>query len=145
MLFRSPLSQSNQFISKGIISTKYIDTTITVTSSSGKVYNLSRNQALLDITLNSGNSGGAIIKMGKTIEDDEVIGISDFIITPIWPYYTELTKMFETSVKSGATGFVGGINPVTIFSLFTKILASSSVGISGCVSIDEVKKIMKWN
>ncbi len=141
-----PLKLTSQFISKGIISTKYIDSTIIVTrpAPSGKVYKIARNQALLDITLNSGNSGGAIIKIGKSINEDEVIGIADFIITPISPYYEFLKGELENSINGPAKGLVGGIDPVKMLYNFVQFLGSSSVGISGCVSIDHVKDVMGW-
>lgn len=134
-----PLSIPNPFVSRGIISTKYTDTANSVSRPTGTLYRMPRNQALLDITLNSGNSGGPIVRTGKTIDDDEVIGIADFIITPMWPYYESLNTMLESSINSGASAQLAGVDPVRLFYLFAKVLGSSSVGISGCVSVDHIK------
>ena len=90
-------------------------------------------QALLDLTMNKGNSGGAIIKLGNTIEDDEVIGIADFIINPIGSMADSLINTFN---RSSGNLELSGIDPNRTFSLFTQILSSTSIGVSGCISLN---------
>jgi serine protease Do len=126
-----PIGITQQFISKGIISTKYIDSN-NVVDSLGVLVKKPRNQALLDLTMNRGNSGGAIIKLGKTINDDEVIGIANFIINPVGGKADSLINQYNNSqgVK---------VNDIDITQTFGEIidyLSSTSIGVSGCVSID---------
>ena len=130
-----PIGIEQKFISRGIISTKYIDTTITIITPFSKT-KYDRSQALMDITMNRGNSGGAIVLLGETIDSDVVIGIADFIINPIGGISDKLIKQFDNA--SGAIA-IQGIDPNQTFSDFTKILSSISIGVSGCVSINHVK------
>ena len=132
-----PIGISQKFISKGIISTKYVDTLIFNTLYSKLKYN--RSQALLDMTMNKGNSGGAILLLADKEENDEVIGIADFIINPIGGLAETLIKTFDS--RSGIVQ-LGGIDPNQTFSNFTKILSASSIGVSGCVSINHIKSVL---
>lgn len=127
-----PLAMKTQFVSKGIISTKYVDT---IYLKSDRNKNASRHQALLDLTLNKGNSGGAIIALGDNASEDRVIGIADFIITPIGNIGDSLISIFKPGLGQIT---LSGIDPNEVYILFTKFLQSTSVGISGCVSVNHV-------
>ena len=127
-----PLGIAQQFISRGIVSTKYVDSTNLIFNGNQKKILKPRKQALLDMTMNKGNSGGAIIKPGITANDDEVIGIADFIINPIGGIADQLIKIFDQ--QSGGV-LISNIDPNAVFSHFTKMLAQTSIGVSGCVSI----------
>ena len=50
-----PLGMTHQFISKGILSSKYLNNKIRI-ELFGKGFDMARQEALLDITLNRGNS-----------------------------------------------------------------------------------------
>lgn len=128
-----PLGMQQQFISKGIVSTKYLENDNFLIDVNGKTTTIPRNQALLDMTLNKGNSGGAIVKIGKTIDEDEVIGIADFIINPIGNKGDDLIK--HLNANAGAIK-IQGVDPNAMFSLLATFINSSSNGISGCVAID---------
>ncbi|RYZ94235.1 MAG: hypothetical protein EOP47_28220 [Sphingobacteriaceae bacterium] len=67
------------FVSRGIVASKSVDTTVSVTNN-GKVVQMPRSEALLNLT--QYRSGGAIIKMGATVYDDELVGIANFITLP---------------------------------------------------------------
>lgn len=129
-----PLGIPQQFVSKGIISTKYIDSSNIIIKDYKTKILMPREQALLDLTLNRGNSGGAIVKLGETFNDDEVIGIADFIINPMGSEADQLIKKFDQSYGIS----LQGVDPNFVFSKFTKILSSMSIGVSGCVSIKYV-------
>ena len=127
-----PIGIKEKFISKGIVSNKHIDTSINYVNNNIKI-NKPRNQALLDITLNRGNSGGAVIKIGNSIEEDEVIGIADFIITPSG----FLTEDFIKNIEQRSGGVqLGGIDPNAMFSVLSRILSAISIGVGGAVSIN---------
>lgn len=130
-----PIGIEQKFITKGIVSTKYIDTSIAIYTPYGRT-KYDRSQALMDITMNRGNSGGAVVLLGNTINDDVVIGIADFIINPIGGIADTLIKQFD---NSSTAVFIGGIDPNKTFSDFTKIISSISIGVSGCVSINHIK------
>lgn len=126
-----PIGIDKKFISKGIVSTKYESQR--AINRNGIIIPTSRDEALLDMTLNRGNSGGAIIKIGKTIEDDEVVGIADFIITPFGGSSENLIQLLD-SRKGGMT--LGGVDPFETLALFGNVLASLSIGVGGLVSIN---------
>lgn len=129
-----PIGIEQKFVSRGMVSTKYIDSNITV-NFGGNNIKFQRQTALLDLTMNRGNSGGAIMTFGETIDKDEVIGIADFIINPIGGQAENLIKKFDYA--SGAVK-IGGIDPNQTFSDFTNFISSLSIGVSGCVSINHV-------
>jgi serine protease Do len=136
-----PLGISDQFISKGILSSKYIDSSIIINN----ITKIKRSVALLDLTINRGNSGGPIIKLGKDISDDKVIGIADFLITKNGPnaekLITELNdKKIDVQINDGKGNL---INLIVIFKMFAEAIAYSSNGISGCVSINHFLQSLK--
>ncbi|WP_161499356.1 S1 family peptidase [Flavipsychrobacter stenotrophus] len=134
-----PLAIQQQFVSKGIISTKYINENNAIAISDGKVVTMPRHESLLDVTMNPGNSGGAIIKIGDTPDKDEVIGIADFIINPIAGIADELTSKFK-----GAAGLkIMGVDPNITFAGFTELFKTTSNGISGCISLNHVIDALK--
>jgi serine protease Do len=139
-----PLGISTPFISKGIISTLYTTNILVPTTNGSNSTIFPRRQALLDLTLNKGNSGGAIVKLGKTEEEDAVIGIADFIINPIAGVSDNLNLMFLNATSSGGSFELFGINPIKMFSLFTQLFEHSSVGVSGCVSFNHVMTALGW-
>lgn len=130
-----PLAIEQKFVSRGMVSTKYIDSNITV-NYGGTNIKFERQTALLDLTMNRGNSGGAIVTFGETMDKDEVIGIADFIINPISGVADDLIKYFD---NSSGNVLISGIDPNKTFSVFTEFLKSSYNGVSGCVSINHVK------
>lgn len=79
-----PFGDSTQFVSKGIISTKLTRVAFSDISIAGKSVKIAelRNELLLDITSNHGNSGGALLKLNSTINEDVVVGIIDYSLTP---------------------------------------------------------------
>lgn len=135
-----PFGMMKQFISKGIISSKSTDTG----SYRGinAITKFSNNSALIDITMNKGNSGGAIIKLGATVDDDEVVGVADFIITPVGKDITDLLGELQKSNNSGGSVYIEGINPNDSMAKITQVLTSLSDGISGCVSIEYLQTLI---
>ncbi len=145
-----PLGYKQQFISKGIISTKYQRNPNEVTQL-GIKYNYPREEALLDLTLNRGNSGGAIIKIGKTIADDAVIGIADFIINPLGSNADTIIKSATPVIgnilfnsQTDATGnVISGHDPNKTTVIFAEAISNLSIGVSGCVSINYIYRFLK--
>lgn len=136
-----PIGIKQQFLTEGIISTKYIE-------DSNKVYYANRtffaprDQALLDITLNRGNSGGAIIKIGDTINDDEVIGIADFIITPAG---SQSEQMINLLLSASGGVKISGVDPNYVFAQIFSIISNLSIGVSGCISINHLVSWLAHN
>jgi serine protease Do len=129
-----PLGIKQQFVSVGIESTKYIDTITYSINGIAKDKKL-REQSLCDLTLNEGNSGGAIVKLGNTPNEDKVVGIADFIIIPYAQTLRGLTDTIKERLKYGDIG-INGIPAMATSQLFSDALSQASNGISGCVSID---------
>ncbi len=145
-----PLGMSQQFISKGMLSTKYLNNNIAF-EHLGKPYSMPRNEALMDITLNRGNSGGAIVKIGKTLNDDEVIGIANFIINPIGNYADSIINStsdpdfkFQLNQVQDSTGkIISGGDMNGWLRKMAEAHKSTSIGISGCVSINHLMAVLK--
>jgi serine protease Do len=133
-----PLGNSLRFISKGIISTKYVNREQAL-----------RNEALLDLTLNAGNSGGAIVRVGKSSAEDEVIGIADFILPPV--NTNDIVEFLKPGIGGGqlnrrvdsAGNVVSSYDPNAIAVYLLRIIGSLPTGVSGCVSINYVSNYLK--
>lgn len=129
-----PLGLSYQFISRGTLSTKYVDSTMRYKRGNSPEKIIQRSVALLDLTLNKGNSGGPIIRLGASIEEDEVIGIANFLINP---FGQNAEKLSEQLNKDNINyRLPSGISLTESLKLFSAAVIYSANGISGCVSID---------
>lgn len=136
-----PLGVKQRFISQGLFSTKWKDT-INWYVNNKIVDTLSRDVAWLDLTMNKGNSGGAVIKLGDTPEDDKVIGIASFILNP-YARDAGFLADFLSSDKPKMDIIMGGISSNRVNELYSKAIANNSIGVSGCISIDYVLKFLK--
>ena len=133
-----PIGIKQQFLTKGIVSTKYTEYSNKVTYNNRAFFS-PRSQALLDITLNRGNSGGAIIKVGKTIDKDEVIGIADFIITPVG---SQSEEIIQNLISASGAVTISGVDTNLVFAKLFDIISSLSIGVSGCVSINYLTSLL---
>lgn len=146
------LGYKQQFITSGIVSTKLQDQYFVTNDTTKKTDTIFRDIALLDLTTNKGNSGGAIIKIGKSINEDEIVAIQSFIINPM----ADAIKSIDSFVdKNNNTQFVSNfstdslgrvisgndINYIT--SVFAKALSFISIGITGSYSIDYLSALLK--
>lgn len=140
-----PLSYQQNFLSSGICSTKY---------QQGLDYNYLgfrrhkiRDIMLVDITLNKGNSGSPIVKVGNTPANDEVVGIFDFINNPLAPMAEELEKESKKHAGTAGTERDTITGQMFMFSTDTEIFAQGlqilPTGINGCISIDYLKDCLK--
>lgn len=128
-----PLGLDKPFISSGILSTK-----ISTPGHLGQGTN--RDAALLDITLNKGNSGGPVILFGKEPKDDKVIGIATFTLSPL---SLPLAQIVQTAQQFPGTGFIMGVNFKEFSMLIKNAFESTSVGIGGCISVDYMRSKLK--
>ena len=136
-----PFGIPKAFITKGIVSTKLQDTSAYVDNTSHTLIRTPVNHALMDITMNKGNSGGPVIKLGNSILTDEVIGVADFIITPVGQDITNLLGDLNKANNSGGSVQIMGIDPNQSMSKIAQVLTNISNGISGCVSIEYLKNL----
>jgi len=136
-----PLGLPYQFISRGTLSTKYIDSTLVYRRPGLPEVKIKRSVALLDLTLNKGNSGGPIIKLGKNLEDDEVIGIADFLLNPFGQYAEQLSERLNKETMN--LNLPSGLSLTDAMKLFSNAIIYSSNGISGCVSINHFLQALK--
>jgi serine protease Do len=139
-----PLGIKQQFVSTGILSTKYTDTIQIIEN--GTTIKIPRKQALIDLTMNRGNSGGPIIKIGKTLSQDTVIGIADFIISS----GSGLEPLFELVKNTKDMGLAdvnpdkkSGLNLKYALQILTGSAMRSTNGVSGCISLDYFNSIWK--
>ncbi|MBI1768598.1 MAG: trypsin-like peptidase domain-containing protein [Bacteroidetes bacterium] len=135
-----PLGLSYQFVSRGILSTKFVDSTILYQRRTRPDIKVKRSTALLDLTINKGNSGGPIIKLGDSIDDDEVIGIANFLINPFGQNAEQLNLQLN---NTGNLLLPTGISLTESMKLFSNAIIYSSNGISGCISINHFLQLTK--
>jgi S1-C subfamily serine protease len=128
-----PLGIEQQFVSSGIMSTKWTDKIKLQDNTE-----INKEVSWLDLTMNKGNSGGPILKIGNT--EDEVIGIATFILNPYANTSQELSKLSD---NLGIDIQFGGISQVKVNKLFADAVTNNSIGISGCVSINHFKSLLK--
>jgi serine protease Do len=128
-----PLGIEQQFVSSGIMSTKWTEKIKLQDNSEMK-----REVSWLDLTMNKGNSGGPVLKIGST--EDEVIGIATFILNPYANTSQQLSKLSD---NLGTDIQFGGISQVKVNKLFADAVTNNSIGISGCVSINYMNSLLK--
>ncbi len=128
-----PLGIEQQFVSTGILSTKWTDKIKLQDNTE-----MNREVSWLDLTMNKGNSGGPILKIGST--EDEVIGIATFILNP---YANTSQQLSNLSANLGVDIAFGGISQVKVNKLFADAVTNNSIGISGCVSINHINSVLK--
>ncbi len=124
-----PFGLDKPFVSKGILSTK-------ITTSGYLGQGVDRDAALLDITLNKGNSGGPVVLIGKTPQDDKVIGIATFTLSPL---STPLAQLADRVQRFPGNVLIMGVDFKQFSILIKNSFEASSVGIGGCISVDYMK------
>lgn len=134
-----PLGIKQRFISQGLLSTKWTDS-IPWRENNKVIDTTSRNIAWLDLTMNKGNSGGAIIKLGKTPDEDKVIGIASFILNPYANTSEQIAKYLP---KRGVDMVSNGISQNQLLQILFEAVSNNSIGVSGCISIDYVSDVLK--
>ncbi|GAB3701154.1 hypothetical protein GCM10027592_28970 [Spirosoma flavus] len=131
-----PLAIEHQVPTQGMFSVKTVDT---LNGLNGQ--KILRQSALLDLTMNKGNSGGPVLKFGKTATEDLVIGIATFIIVP----YAQLLQRasYESQIYGSRYDIRfrfdekdKGFSQMQTFNTLANALAANSIGVSGAVSID---------
>ncbi len=130
-----PLDLNEPFISTGIISSLFSQS---IVQDSIKY---DRNVAWLDMTTNKGNSGGPLVLLGDTPENDRVIGLTSFITTPYFNTIDNLNKYIAEMEKRGGVQLMG-IDFLQYAKLINTAVNANSVGISGCISIERVASIL---
>jgi S1-C subfamily serine protease len=133
-----PLGIKQQFVSHGILSTKYFNKDNGIRYGNRLIL-MPRMEALMDITMNRGNSGEPVIKIGMNPDQDEVIGIADFIVTPAGGDIDNLIN----KLRDNAGVEMGGINTNELLADIMTIASSLSIGVSGLVSINHFSSIIR--
>jgi len=128
-----PLGINQPVVSIGMLSTKW-------TTSGYLNQGSNREVAWLDITMNSGNSGGPIVLIGEEPEGDKVIGIASFGLNPFADPAEKLIEIVQTFPGSAT---LMGVDFKKFATLIGAALSSNSLGVSGCVSIDYLKSKLK--
>jgi S1-C subfamily serine protease len=141
-----PFGIEEQFISKGMISTKwkqkqYYWEQKSKTDERTITDSIYRDVAYLDITTNRGNSGGAIVIVNER-KELLVIGIASFIVAPARRQSEELLEKIKY-FKDQQMQFTMGIDIFDELYNLALVTSNNSVGISGLISIEHFKKTIK--
>nr|WP_298997261.1 serine protease [uncultured Allomuricauda sp.] len=135
-----PLSINVRFISKGVLSTKWIKDYDMF--SNGKLFkNYEISAAWADITLNRGNSGGPIIKMGKKPKEDVVIGLASFLHNPGGNDAEKFSKAYRDAFNK--TDNKGAKGLYKQWELVFNSVSNNSLGISGIISVDYLVELLQ--
>lgn len=122
------------FVSKGIFSTRFVDTSVYL-NSNGTEKKIRRDAGLINIAMNRGCSGGPVIKPGNTVEEDEVIGISDVLLNPYGQGIRELSTILSKAEADEA------MSPIlNILKYFSSVNEQAASGIGSCLSINHFLK-----
>jgi serine protease Do len=124
-----PFGINQAVASVGMLSTRWITSGYLNQGSNREV-------AWLDITMNRGNSGGPIVLIGSEPQEDKVIGIASFGLNPFANSAEELIRVVQTF--PGNVGIMG-VDFKKFAVLIGTALASNSLGVGGCISIDYLK------
>ena len=140
-----PYGKPVPFISRGFISTVFNEQ-VAGYGPNSRLVSPYKLVGLMDMTLNRGNSGGAIIKRGETPEQDSVVGIADFIYSPLGMVADSLENLTSKGAGRFIQGFPGGTaDEMKIFSLLSHGVGKTSVGVSGCIAIDYLANMLESN
>ncbi|MCW3088504.1 MAG: hypothetical protein JWQ78_1890 [Sediminibacterium sp.] len=124
------VGMTQPFVSRGILSTRYTDSSGFV-SNNGVDEKVLREVALVDLTINKGFSGGPIIKMGATIEEDEVIGIANFLLSPFGQVANEVNSLLARTQADENTETI-----LKLLKYLSAVNDNESHGIGACLSIN---------
>ncbi len=130
-----PFGTAQPVVAFGFLSTKY--KAVGYQKQGGN-----RDVAWLDIMMNSGNSGGPILAVGKSINDDRVIGIAAYNLNPFADSAQKLIDAADAFHGQG-TYSVLGINFEEFYRLVGQAIKANSSGVGSCVSINYLKKAMQ--
>jgi len=127
-----PLGIDQPVIANGFLSTKW--------SAQGYLgQGSTRAVAWLDITMNGGNSGGPIVLLSDDPANDKIIGIATFGLNP---FAKPAKELIEVAQSSPFRMLISGVNFKEFATLVGSALASNSLGVNGCVSIDYLNTII---
>jgi len=128
-----PFGINQAVVSVGTLSTKWV--TSGYLNQGGE-----REVAWLDVTMNKGNSGGPVVLVSNKPEEDKVIGIAAFGLNPFADYSEELIQIAQAFPGNAR---IIGVNFKEFATLIGTALASNSLGVGGCISIDYLKNKLK--
>ncbi len=134
-----PLGIQQPFVSVGLFSSKWKNVVGTMVRR-GDTTVVTNDCGWMDVTINHGNSGGPILILGNTPQDDLVIGIASFILNP---FANSAVAQGEFASKSSTNVSMGynGVNQLDVNAQIFQAIANTSFGISGCSSIDNFRRI----
>ncbi len=137
-----PLAIRQRVISKGLFSTKWSSQEY-LQLENGVLRPFKREVAWVDLTLNKGNSGGPIIRMGKKPKKDLVVGLATFLWNPYAQTSTTLANKineYENKVDSKA------LTTNKVIAYVLEAVSKNSLGLSGAVPSDGIYlKLQKLN
>ena len=128
-----PVNTAIPFISKGILSNKFIDSSAYIMIGSTK-QPIKREAALLDMVMNAGQSGAPVIVFGATPEEDEVIGIANFLLSPYGYSLDKLSSTYADEKINDNDAMMAALS--NSVKQFAEVFGNSTTGISACLSIN---------
>jgi len=137
-----PLGIDQRFMSTGVLSTKWVHTvTVNSISSGQEIDGYRRNVAWVDLTMNKGNSGGPIIKLGKNSKKDIVIGIASFILNPYSNTADAVAEYYRN--RYIAENQPDRITTNRQMQILFEAISNNSIGVSGVIAIDYLDSVLQ--
>ncbi len=124
-----PLGVEQPIVTRGMLSTKW--KTHGYLGQGGD-----REVAWLDVTMNSGNSGGPVFLLAEDPARDAVIGVANFNLNP---FAERATQFAEMSAGFPGNVVIMGIDFKQFSTLIGAALTAQSHGVGGCIAIDYVR------
>ena len=92
-----------------------------------------RDVAWLDVSMTTGNSGGPVVVISDKPENDVVIGVANFVLSP----FAENAEQLITIANSTPGNVVMmGVDFKKFFAVVGSAIATQSHGVGGCIAID---------
>ncbi|MFS4466548.1 trypsin-like serine protease [Maribacter sp. 2210JD10-5] len=137
-----PHRRNERVTAKGMFSTKYQKRVKPKYSRNDSIYEV--EAARLDLTVNNGNSGGPLIRLGKSHKRDIVVGLISFKLNPNGSTFGEYADLFYRWANDTLVTKTTEMKDVKLsLSYLYRAAANNSLGVSGAVTIDGLEQKLK--
>jgi S1-C subfamily serine protease len=94
-----------------------------------------RDVAWLDVSMTTGNSGGPVVVISDKPENDVVIGVANFVLSP---FAENAQQLMAIASSTPGNIVMMGVDFKKFFAVVGSAIATQSHGLGGCIAIDYV-------
>lgn len=137
-----PQRRNERISAIGMFSTKYLRQIKPNYSKNDSTYTV--DAARLDVTVNNGNSGGPLIRLGKNSKKDLVVGLISFKLNPNGNQFAEYSKAFYNWANDTSITKTSEMKDIKLSLAFLyNAAANNSLGVSGAVPTDGLVELLE--